>query len=82
MSRNIYHARCSSTSMPHMDGDRDAATYPRDRRGYSGHRRFRVCVGGLGRDLLKHGACDFFQKPVDLLRLQETVERLRTLREI
>lgn len=36
----------------------------------------------LARDLLKHGACDFFQKPVDLHRLQETVERLRTLREI
>ena len=36
----------------------------------------------LARDLLKHGACDFFQKPVDLHRLQETVERLRTLHEI
>ena len=35
----------------------------------------------LARDLLKHGACDFFQKLVDLLQLQETVEQLRTLRE-
>lgn len=36
----------------------------------------------LARDLLRHGACDFFQKPVDLLRLQETVERLRTIRDL
>jgi DNA-binding NtrC family response regulator len=36
----------------------------------------------LARDLLKHGACDFFQKPVDLMRLQETVERLRTLQDL
>ena len=32
----------------------------------------------LARDLLKHGACDFFQKPVDLERLHETIERLRS----
>ena len=36
----------------------------------------------LARDLLQHGACDFFQKPVDLMRLHETVERLRTLQEL
>ena len=69
-------------SMPHMDGtetlrlireiDEDIQV---------------IVVSGyasedLARDLLKHGACDFFQKPVDLLQLQETVERLRTLREI
>ena len=33
----------------------------------------------LARELLKQGACDFFQKPVDLTRLLESVERLRTL---
>ena len=36
----------------------------------------------LARDLLKHGACDFFQKPVDLERLHETIERLRTLQNL
>ncbi len=36
----------------------------------------------LARDLLKHGACDFFQKPVDLTRLRETIERLRTLQDL
>ncbi len=36
----------------------------------------------LARELLKHGACDFFQKPVDLTRLQEIVERLRTLDDL
>ena len=33
----------------------------------------------LARELLKDGACDFFQKPVDLMRLRETVEHLETL---
>ena len=36
----------------------------------------------LARELLKNGASDFFQKPVDLIRLQETVERLRTLADL
>ena len=36
----------------------------------------------LARDLLKHGASDFFQKPVDLERLHETIERLRTLQNL
>ena len=36
----------------------------------------------LAHDLLKHGACDFFQKPVDLERLHETIERLRTLQNL
>lgn len=36
----------------------------------------------LARDLLHHGACDFFQKPVDLMRLHETIERLQTLRDL
>jgi len=36
----------------------------------------------LARELLKNGASDFFQKPVDLIRLQETVERLRTLSDL
>ena len=36
----------------------------------------------LGRELLKNGASDFFQKPADLMRLQETIEHLRTLDEL
>jgi two-component system nitrogen regulation response regulator NtrX len=36
----------------------------------------------LARNLLKYGACDFFQKPVDLMRLHETVERLQTLQDL
>ena len=36
----------------------------------------------LARDLLQHGACDFFQKPVDLMRLQETIERLQALGDL
>ena len=62
---------------------RDAAPYPRDR-----HRNPQVIVVSgyasedLARDLLKHGACDFFQKPVDLTRLHETIERLRTLQDL
>jgi CheY-like chemotaxis protein len=36
----------------------------------------------LARNLLKHGACDFFQKPVDLMRLHEAVERLQTLQDL
>lgn len=36
----------------------------------------------LAGELLKHGACDFFQKPVDLMQLQQTVERLRSLQDL
>ena len=36
----------------------------------------------LARELLRQGACDFFQKPVDLVRLQEAVERLQALQEL
>jgi len=36
----------------------------------------------LARELLQYGACDFFQKPVDLMQLHETVERLRTLQDL
>jgi two-component system nitrogen regulation response regulator NtrX len=36
----------------------------------------------LARNLLKYGACDFLQKPVDLMRLHETVERLQTLQDL
>lgn len=36
----------------------------------------------LARNLLKYGACDFLQKPVDLIRLHETVERLQTLQDL
>ena len=69
-------------SMPHMDGVETL-------------RRIReidpdiqvVVVSGyaseqLARDLLEDGAYDFFQKPIDLMKLHETVERLQTLRDL
>ncbi len=69
-------------SMPHMDGaetlrliqEIDAAIQVVVVSGYASEE--------LARELLKDGACDFFQKPVDLMRLQETVERLRTLQDL
>ena len=69
-------------SMPHMDGTEtlrlireiDEAIQVIVVSGYASE--------DLARDLLQHGACDFFQKPVDLMRLQETVDRLQTLGDI
>ena len=69
-------------SMPHMDGSEtlrliqeiDPTTQVIVVSGYASE--------DLARDLLKNGACDFFQKPVDLMRLQQTVERLRTLDDL
>lgn len=66
-------------SMPQMDGSEtlrliqeiDPATQVIVVSGYASE--------DLARQLLKNGAKDFFQKPVDLMRLRETVERLRTL---
>ncbi len=69
-------------SMPHMDGSEtlrliqeiDPITQVIVVSGYASE--------DLARELLKNGARDFFQKPVDLMRLQETVERLRTLDDL
>jgi DNA-binding NtrC family response regulator len=69
-------------SMPHMDGNEalrliheiNPSTQVAIVSGYASE--------SLARDLLQHGACDFFQKPVDLIQLHETVERLRTLRDL
>ncbi len=69
-------------SMPHMDGSEtlrliqeiDPTTQVIVVSGYASE--------DLARELLKNGARDFFQKPVDLMRLQETVERLRTLDDL
>ena len=36
----------------------------------------------LARELLQQGAYDFFQKPVDLMQLHETVERIRTMQDL
>ncbi len=69
-------------SMPHMDGNealrlvREVAPATRV-----------IVVSGyastqLARQLLQEGAYDFFQKPVDLLQLQEAVERLKALSEL
>tara|TARA_Y100001960_G_C14123976_1_gene563539 strand:+ start:108 stop:482 length:375 start_codon:yes stop_codon:yes gene_type:complete len=69
-------------SMPHMDGSEtlrliqeiEPNTHVIVVSGYASE--------DLARELLKNGASDFFQKPVDLMRLQETVERLRTLDDL
>ena len=69
-------------SMPHMDGAETLRLIQEIDAGIQV-----VVVSGyaseeLARELLKDGACDFFQKPVDLMRLHETVERLRTLQDL
>ena len=69
-------------SMPHMDGSEalrliheiNPDTQVIIVSGYASE--------SFARDLLLHGACDFFQKPVDLVLLQETVERLQSLRDL
>ena len=69
-------------SMPHMDGSEalrliheiNPDTQVIIVSGYASE--------NLARDLLQHGACDFFQKPVDLVLLHETVERLQSLKEL
>ena len=69
-------------SMPHMDGtetlklisELDATIQVVVVSGFASEE--------LAKDLLQHGACDFFQKPVDLLQLLETVKRLRTVHEL
>ena len=69
-------------SMPHMDGAEALRLI------HEIDPEIRVIVVSgyasedLARNLLRHGACDFFQKPVDLMRLHETVERLRTLQDL
>lgn len=69
-------------SMPHMDGSETLRLIQE----IDAHIQV-VIVSGyaseqLARKLLKHGAADFFQKPVDLIQLQQTVERLQALREL
>ena len=69
-------------SMPHMDGSEalrliheiNPDTQVIIVSGYASE--------SLARDLLQHGACDFFQKPVDLVLLHETIERLRSLEDL
>ena len=64
-------------SMPHMDGSETL------RRIQEIDPQIQVIVvsgyssAQLAGELLKHGACGFFQKPVDLMQLHQTVERLR-----
>lgn len=69
-------------SMPHMDGNEALRLIHEINPSIQ-----IVVVSGfaseeLARDLLRDGACEFFQKPVDLIQLHETVERLRTLRDL
>lgn len=69
-------------SMPHMDGA-EALHLIRE---IDPKARVIVVSGyasvSLARQLLQHGACDFFQKPVELVQLRDTVERLRALEEL
>ena len=69
-------------SMPHMDGTETLRLISE-----IDERILVVVVSGyaseeLAKDLLQEGACDFFQKPVDLVQLLETVKRLQTLHEL
>jgi DNA-binding NtrC family response regulator len=69
-------------SMPHMDGNETLRLVQE-----VAPETKVVIVSGyasaqLARELLQRGAFDFFQKPVDLVQLQEAVERLRALREL
>ena len=69
-------------SMPHMDGTETLRLIQE-----IDDRIQVIVVSGcassqLARELLQYGACDFFQKPVDLMQLHETVERLRTLQDL
>jgi len=69
-------------SMPHMDGTETLRLIQEINSNIKV-----IIVSGyasekLARDLLKHGASDFFQKPVDLVQLHETVERLRLLQDL
>ncbi len=69
-------------SMPHMDGNETLRLIreldPRIQviivSGYASER--------LARDLLDQGAYDFFQKPIDLLQLHRTIERLVLLKAL
>ena len=76
------HAVFLDISMPHMDGSETLKLI----REIDEEIQVVVVSGyaseDLARKLLKDGACDFFQKPVDLMRLHETVEHLQTLRDL
>ncbi|MBI2502770.1 MAG: response regulator [Candidatus Latescibacteria bacterium] len=69
-------------SMPHMDGSETLRLIreldPKIQviivSGYASER--------LARELLEQGAYDFFQKPIDLLQLHHTIERLALLKEL
>lgn len=69
-------------SMPHMDGSEtlrlirelDAKIQVIVVSGYASE--------SLARELLDQGAYDFFQKPIDLLQLHQTIERLALLKEL
>jgi CheY-like chemotaxis protein len=69
-------------SMPHMDGSETLRLIreldPRIQviivSGYASE--------SLARELLGQGAYDFFQKPIDLLQLRQTIERLALLKEL
>ncbi|MBM3277725.1 MAG: response regulator [Candidatus Handelsmanbacteria bacterium] len=69
-------------SMPHMDG-RETLRVIR----HLDPRIKVIIVSGyaseaLACELLDGGAYDFFQKPIDLMQLQQTIERLALLKEL
>jgi two-component system NtrC family response regulator/two-component system nitrogen regulation response regulator GlnG len=69
-------------SMPHMDGSETLRLIreldPKIQviivSGYASE--------SLARELLDQGAYDFFQKPIDLLQLRQTIERLAMLKDL
>lgn len=69
-------------SMPHMDGNETLRLVQE-----VAPETKVVIVSGyasaqLARDLLQRGAYDYFQKPVDLVQLQEAVDRLQALHDL
>ena len=68
--------------MPHMDGTETL----RLMREMDPEIRIIVVSGyasaQLARELLQQGAYDFFQKPVALMQLHESVEAIRTMQDL
>ena len=69
-------------SMPHMDGTETLRLI-----GEINHKIRVIIISGyasapLTRQLLQQGAYDFFQKPVDIKSLRDTVERLDILEDL
>lgn len=69
-------------SMPHMDGTETLGLIREIDPGIQVVVVSGYATESLARELLERGACDFFQKPIDLVQLHQAVERLRLLRDL